>query len=166
MGTLIGKGGANIRKLEEDFGVHVDFGRDDNIMSIKGPADAVRRAGAYLRDFIDENQEAEETIEAQRSAVLTSIVGKNAETIKGLQKEMGVAIRVILIETMRRGLHMTHCFSGRSTRRFRGEAAERRTNCVNYGHHPGCSLEDASCQKQTAGSAGALRPTNDNYSCS
>lgn len=93
-GALIGKGGSNIRQLQEQYGVQIDLSKEDGTITITGPVEGVRQAGEYVRSFIDENQETEVVMEGQRSAVLTSIVGKNGETIKNLQREMGVAIKV------------------------------------------------------------------------
>lgn len=93
-GALIGKGGSNIRQLQEQYGVQIDLSKEDGTITITGPVEGVRQAGEYVRTFVDENQETEVVMEGQRSAVLTSIVGKNGETIKNLQREMGVAIKV------------------------------------------------------------------------
>jgi len=49
IGSVIGKGGSNISKLEEDFeGVRVNVGRDSNVISIRGPEDLVKQCRSRL----------------------------------------------------------------------------------------------------------------------
>ena len=49
IGSVIGKGGSNISKLEENFeGVRVNVGRDTNIISIRGPTALVKQCRVHI----------------------------------------------------------------------------------------------------------------------
>jgi transcription antitermination factor NusA-like protein len=108
--SLIGKGGAHLKKLREDFGVEVDISRAAGAEGSRdapatltvasfgpGAPAAVARGLAALRALLDEHGEHEETVALPHDAI-PWLVGKGGERIQAFQKETGIFARVVRAE--------------------------------------------------------------------
>lgn len=110
--SVIGKGGANFKKLREETGVEVDVtraavpaGGDASAAPAtltlcyvatqpgSDAAAAISRAKAFIASLVDENTEHEEAVPIPRDAIAW-LVGKGGERIQAYQKEAGVYARV------------------------------------------------------------------------
>ena len=92
--SIVGKGGAVIRQLEEDHRVQIDILRDENKVATLGFRTDVEIASNKLKSIIVENKEVEDTIKANRHVIITCIIGNGGQTARALQKELSVGIRV------------------------------------------------------------------------
>ncbi|GMF12286.1 unnamed protein product [Phytophthora lilii] len=69
VGSLIGKSGANIRALQQQFpNVMIDIRRGDNSITLKGPTEEVQKVRTVMEDKIQELLHNEEEFQQRRSA--------------------------------------------------------------------------------------------------
>ncbi|CAH0518123.1 unnamed protein product [Peronospora belbahrii] len=67
--SLIGKSGANILAVQKQFkDVKIDIRRGDNSITLKGPADEVRKVRTYMEDKIQELLRSEDEFQQRRNA--------------------------------------------------------------------------------------------------
>lgn len=92
--SIVGKGGAVIRQLEEDHRVQIDIMRDENKVVVLGFRTDVDIAVNTLRNIIVVNKEVEDTIKANRHVIIACIIGNGGQTARSLQKELAIGIRV------------------------------------------------------------------------
>ncbi|XP_070831467.1 far upstream element-binding protein 2 isoform X1 [Chaetodon trifascialis] len=107
VGLIIGRGGEQINKIQQDSGCKVQIAHDsaglsDRSVSLTGSPDAVQRAKALIDDIVSRGHEStngqagsmqEMIIPAGKAGL---IIGKGGETIKQLQERAGV--KMILIQ--------------------------------------------------------------------
>ncbi|XP_031720744.1 far upstream element-binding protein 2 [Anarrhichthys ocellatus] len=107
VGLIIGRGGEQINKIQQDSGCKVQIAHDsaglpDRTVSLTGSPDAIGRAKALIDDIVSRGHEApngqsgsmqEMIIPAGKAGL---IIGKGGETIKQLQERAGV--KMILIQ--------------------------------------------------------------------
>ncbi|KAM9792642.1 far upstream element-binding protein 2 [Neosynchiropus ocellatus] len=107
VGLIIGRGGEQINKIQQDSGCKVQIAHDsaglpERSISLTGSADAIQRARALIDDIVSRGHESsngqsgsmqEMIIPAGKAGL---IIGKGGETIKQLQERAGV--KMILIQ--------------------------------------------------------------------
>ncbi|XP_047434188.1 far upstream element-binding protein 2 [Mugil cephalus] len=107
VGLIIGRGGEQINKIQQDSGCKVQIAHDsaglpDRSVSLTGSPDAIQRAKALIDDIVSRGHEStngqsgsmqEMIIPAGKAGL---IIGKGGETIKQLQERAGV--KMILIQ--------------------------------------------------------------------
>uniref|UniRef100_A0A8C4F2U0 K Homology domain-containing protein n=1 Tax=Dicentrarchus labrax TaxID=13489 RepID=A0A8C4F2U0_DICLA len=107
VGLIIGRGGEQINKIQQDSGCKVQIAHDsaglsERSVSLTGSPDAVQRAKALIDDIVSRGHEStngqsgsmqEMIIPAGKAGL---IIGKGGETIKQLQERAGV--KMILIQ--------------------------------------------------------------------
>uniref|UniRef100_A0A3Q3EHP8 KH-type splicing regulatory protein n=1 Tax=Labrus bergylta TaxID=56723 RepID=A0A3Q3EHP8_9LABR len=107
VGLIIGRGGEQINKIQQDSGCKVQIAHDsaglsERSVSLTGSPDAVQRAKALIDDIVSRGHETtngqtgsmqEMIIPAGKAGL---IIGKGGETIKQLQERAGV--KMILIQ--------------------------------------------------------------------
>ncbi|TDH15854.1 hypothetical protein EPR50_G00014000 [Perca flavescens] len=107
VGLIIGRGGEQINKIQQDSGCKVQIAHDsaglpDRSVSLTGSPDAIQRARALIDDIVSRGHETtngqsgsmqEMIIPAGKAGL---IIGKGGETIKQLQERAGV--KMILIQ--------------------------------------------------------------------
>lgn len=107
VGLIIGRGGEQINKIQQDSGCKVQIAHDsaglpERSVSLTGSADAIQRAKALIDEIVSRGHEStngqggsmqEMIIPAGKAGL---IIGKGGETIKQLQERAGV--KMILIQ--------------------------------------------------------------------
>ncbi|XP_053188643.1 far upstream element-binding protein 2 isoform X1 [Scomber japonicus] len=107
VGLIIGRGGEQINKIQQDSGCKVQIAHDsaglpERSVSLTGSPDAIERAKALIDDIVSRGHEStngqsgsmqEMIIPAGKAGL---IIGKGGETIKQLQERAGV--KMILIQ--------------------------------------------------------------------
>ncbi|XP_030588089.1 far upstream element-binding protein 2 isoform X2 [Archocentrus centrarchus] len=107
VGLIIGRGGEQINKIQQDSGCKVQIAHDsvglpERSISLTGSPDAIERARALIDDIVSRGHEStngqsssmqEMIIPAGKAGL---IIGKGGETIKQLQERAGV--KMILIQ--------------------------------------------------------------------
>lgn len=106
-GGIIGKGGANIRALQEETGASLDLDRDLGCVAVRGPTEeAVNDAVTRIKDIVSEAgfgaREVSEhelaalskTIDGTEAEDAQAVIGKGGATIRDLQDETGAYIGV------------------------------------------------------------------------
>uniref|UniRef100_A0A3Q3M8N5 KH-type splicing regulatory protein n=1 Tax=Mastacembelus armatus TaxID=205130 RepID=A0A3Q3M8N5_9TELE len=107
VGLIIGRGGEQINKIQQDSGCKVQIAHDssglpERSVSLTGSPDAIQRAKALIDDIVSRGHEStngqtgsmqEMIIPAGKAGL---IIGKGGETIKQLQERAGV--KMILIQ--------------------------------------------------------------------
>ncbi|XP_011610756.1 far upstream element-binding protein 2 isoform X1 [Takifugu rubripes] len=107
VGLIIGRGGEQINKIQQESGCKVQFAHDtaglpERRVSLTGPPDAIQRAKALIDDIVSRGHESpngqpgsmhEMIIPAGKAGL---IIGRGGETIKQLQERAGV--KMILIQ--------------------------------------------------------------------
>uniref|UniRef100_A0A672YIK2 Far upstream element-binding protein 2-like n=1 Tax=Sphaeramia orbicularis TaxID=375764 RepID=A0A672YIK2_9TELE len=107
VGLIIGRGGEQINKIQQDSGCKVQIAHDsaglpERSVSLTGSGDAIQRAKALIDDIVSRGHEStngqggsmqEMIIPAGKAGL---IIGKGGETIKQLQERAGV--KMILIQ--------------------------------------------------------------------
>lgn len=107
VGLIIGRGGEQINKIQQDSGCKVQIAHDsaglpDRSVSLTGSPDAIERAKALIDDIVSRGHEStngqagsmqEMIIPAGKAGL---IIGKGGETIRQLQERAGV--KMILIQ--------------------------------------------------------------------
>ncbi|XP_068606721.1 far upstream element-binding protein 2 [Brachionichthys hirsutus] len=107
VGLIIGRGGEQINKIQQDSGCKVQIAHDstglsERNVSLTGPPDAIQRAKAFIDDIVSRGHETtnEQTGSMQEMIIPAGkaglIIGKGGETIKQLQERAGV--KMILIQ--------------------------------------------------------------------
>jgi hypothetical protein len=91
LGTVIGKGGSNIRAITEQSGARLDIEKGSTLCKISGAADAIRRAAALVQSVLDRRAE-----ELANLHTLVIPVGSKAPAVLG---KGGCIIRKITTET-------------------------------------------------------------------
>jgi len=107
LAAVIGKGGANLKKIYEDTHVQVDIGRPaGNNTENTGPAnislvyigenaaETIQRAKQQVLDLVNDNTEVDEVIPIPRDAV-SWLLGNNGDRIKAFSKDNGVYARAV-----------------------------------------------------------------------
>ncbi|GAA6220202.1 far upstream element-binding protein 2-like [Lates japonicus] len=107
VGLIIGRGGEQINKIQQDSGCKVQIAHDsaglpERSISLTGSPDSIQRAKAFIDDIVSRGHEStngqsgsmqEMIIPAGKAGL---IIGKGGETIKQLQERAGV--KMILIQ--------------------------------------------------------------------
>lgn len=107
VGLIIGRGGEQINKIQQESGCKVQIAHDsaglsERIVSLTGSADSIQRAKALIDEIVSRGHEStngqggsmqEMIIPAGKAGL---IIGKGGETIKQLQERAGV--KMILIQ--------------------------------------------------------------------
>lgn len=107
VGLIIGRGGEQINKIQQDSGCKVQIAHDsaglpERTVSLTGSPDAIGRAKAFIDDIVSRGHDMsngqsgsmqEMIIPAGKAGL---IIGKGGETIKQLQERAGV--KMILIQ--------------------------------------------------------------------
>lgn len=92
-GTVIGRGGENIRKVQEQSGARVDMEKGSGVVKISGSKAAVAKAQELIADLLDPKYDAKDFIDVGMDGVPV-IVGKGGDNIKRLQQESGAKIDI------------------------------------------------------------------------
>lgn len=90
--ALIGKGGANIRKLQEDTGVNVDVDSKSGVIKLRGPEESLKAALAIITEVCGLDKKTIEIPLDPRAVAV--FVGKGGANIKRLVEEYGVTVNV------------------------------------------------------------------------
>ncbi|XP_034044637.1 far upstream element-binding protein 2 [Thalassophryne amazonica] len=107
VGLIIGRGGEQINKIQQDSGCKVQIAHDnaglpERSVSLTGSAEAIQRAKALLDEIVSRGHESTngQTSSTQEMIIPAGkaglIIGKGGETIKHLQERAGV--KMILIQ--------------------------------------------------------------------
>ena len=107
VGYVIGRGGSNVRQVEESTSTRIKFkedtlGADGKIVVVTGRPEAVERARAAIQATVGERL-TEELVTASMSipgSAVGRIIGKQGSNIRSMQKETGAQLH---IDSGRRG---------------------------------------------------------------
>jgi len=92
-GTIIGRGGENIRKVQDQSGARVDMEKGSGVVKISGSKAAVAKAQELIADLLDPKYDAKDFMDVGMDGVPV-IVGKGGSNIKRLQQESGAKIDI------------------------------------------------------------------------
>ena len=92
-GAVIGAGGQNIRKLQQESGARVEVESGTGNVTISGTKAAVAKCQELLADILDPKYDAKDFLDVGVSGVPV-VVGKGGATIKRLQSESGAKIDI------------------------------------------------------------------------
>jgi|EP01043_Picozoa_sp_COSAG02_P028508 polyribonucleotide nucleotidyltransferase len=92
-GTVIGRGGENIRKVQDESGARVDMEKGSGVVNISGSKAAVAKAQELIADLLDPKYDAKDFMDVGMDGVPV-IVGKGGSNIKRLQQESGAKIDI------------------------------------------------------------------------
>lgn len=92
-GTVIGRGGENIRKVQEQSGARVDMEKGSGEVKISGSKAQVAKAQELIADLLDPKYDAKDFMDVGMDGVPV-IVGKGGANIKRLQQESGAKIDI------------------------------------------------------------------------
>ncbi len=95
MNPFIGKGGANIKQVQEENNVIIDCERDRSALRITGKEDAVANAVKAVNLWVQqwEEENSTKTLHIQES-MLAAIVGKGGSVINSIQQETGCKVNI------------------------------------------------------------------------
>uniref|UniRef100_A0A1A7Z385 KH-type splicing regulatory protein n=1 Tax=Iconisemion striatum TaxID=60296 RepID=A0A1A7Z385_9TELE len=107
VGLIIGRGGEQINKIQQDSGCKVQVAHDgaglpERSISLTGSADAIQRAKDFIDDIVSRGHEPSNGQSGSMQEIIIPagkaglIIGKGGETIKQLQERAGV--KMILIQ--------------------------------------------------------------------
>ncbi len=68
IGSIIGKGGSAIQRLQDDSGARVDIQRDSDSARVSGPKEAVAKAVESIEKVVEEQTKLQEKKEAAAKA--------------------------------------------------------------------------------------------------
>ena len=91
LGSIIGKSGANVKKLTEDSGAQIKVNREAGTIDISGESSKVEKAKADVNALLEKYKRENIVIEVNPDFV-PALIGKGGESIKNLRKELGIAI--------------------------------------------------------------------------
>jgi polyribonucleotide nucleotidyltransferase len=93
--AFIGKGGANVRKFEEDHAVSIDRERERPAVRVNGKEHAVAAAVAAIEEWVAkwEEENASKSISVQDS-MISAIVGKGGAVVRAIEEETGCKINI------------------------------------------------------------------------
>ena len=99
IGSIIGKGGETIRKLQTESGARLTVDRGDMAVKIGGNKTQVKAARQMLEKIINKANalpagHVQETVELPDYAV-GSIIGKSGSNIKALESDTGVSVSIV-----------------------------------------------------------------------
>jgi far upstream element-binding protein len=92
-GTVIGRGGENIRKVQDESGARVEIEKGTGIVKISGSKAGVAKAQELIADLLDPKYDAKDFMDVGIAGV-PLIVGKGGANIKRLQTESGAKIDI------------------------------------------------------------------------
>jgi len=92
--AVMGKGGSNFRGIEEEFGVGLNLDRKLGTIKILGRAEGVPGATAKMQELINMNKMKEEVIDLKGSHLISAILGKGGDVIRGLQRDSGARLNL------------------------------------------------------------------------
>jgi polyribonucleotide nucleotidyltransferase len=92
-GTLLGKGGATINRIQQESqGAVLELGKgDDSSLKISGPTQAVMRAREALAALLHLDAKSVKVIDVPAETI-DAVVGKGGENVRRLEKTHGVSI--------------------------------------------------------------------------
>jgi polyribonucleotide nucleotidyltransferase len=95
MNAFIGKGGANIKQVQEDNDVIIDCERDRSTVRITGKEEAVSKAVKAISVWVEqwEEENSTKTLHVKES-MLAAIVGKGGSVINLIQQETGCKVNI------------------------------------------------------------------------
>lgn len=94
VGRVIGRGGANIKKISQVSGARVDIRKDSGEIVVSGSKEAIDFAVKEFRDIIDEIQSRVTEVIRIRADFHSRLVGKGFAELHKIQDEFDVSIRL------------------------------------------------------------------------
>lgn len=92
-GTVIGRGGENIRMVQDESGARVEIEKGTGIVKISGSKAGVAKAQELIADLLDPKYDSKDFMDVGIAGV-PLIVGKGGVNIKRLQTESGAKIDI------------------------------------------------------------------------
>lgn len=95
MNPFIGKGGANIKQVQEENNVIIDCERDRSALRITGKEEAVANAVKAVNVWVQQWEEENSTKTLHiKESMLAAIVGKGGSVINSIQQETGCKVNI------------------------------------------------------------------------
>lgn len=94
--NLIGPRGLYRTRLQDKYGVYINFPKTGEIVTIRGPSRGVKKAHVELKALLDfEMENGHETIIKVPSEHVPRIIGKNGDNINDMRVEFGVEMEFL-----------------------------------------------------------------------
>lgn len=92
LSAIIGKGGASVSALQEEFGVAINVNRDRNTVEVVGMRPDVTAALTKIKDIVETNKEVEEVIKLEKHVLLGCLMGAGGQVMRGISKDFQVRV--------------------------------------------------------------------------
>lgn len=94
LSAIIGKGGASITALQEEFGVAINVNRERSTVEVVGMRPDVNAAVAKIKEIVETNKEVEEIIQLEKHVLLGCLMASGAQNLRAISKDFGVRVDV------------------------------------------------------------------------
>lgn len=94
LSAIIGKGGASITALQEEFGVAINVNRERSTVEVVGMRPDVNAAVAKIKEIVETNREVEEIIQLEKHVLLGCLMASGAQNLRGVSRDFGVRVDV------------------------------------------------------------------------
>lgn len=92
LSAIIGKGGASVIALQEEFGVAINVNRDRSTVEVVGMRGDVSAALMKIKDIVETNREVEEVIKLEKHVLLGCLMGAGGQVMRGINRDFGVRV--------------------------------------------------------------------------
>ncbi|AAS50189.1 AAL177Wp [Eremothecium gossypii ATCC 10895] len=95
-GSLIGSQGTYRIRLENKYSVRIQFPKEGEVVTIKGPSRGVNKAHAELKALLDfEIENGHKSVINVPVEHVPRVIGKNGDVINGIRAELGVELKLL-----------------------------------------------------------------------
>ena len=92
LSAIIGKGGASITALQEEFGVAINVNRERSTVEVVGMRPDVNAAVVKIKEIVETNKEVEEIIQLEKHVLLGCLMASGAAPLRNISKEFNVRV--------------------------------------------------------------------------
>jgi polyribonucleotide nucleotidyltransferase len=90
--AIIGKGGASITGLQEEFHVAINVNRERNTIEVVGLRADVAAALGRIKDIVEDNREVEEVIQLEKHVLIGCLMSGGSQNLRSIAKDIGVRV--------------------------------------------------------------------------
>lgn len=111
LSAIIGKGGASITALQEEFGVAINVNRERSTVEVVGMRPDVNAAVIKIKEIVETNKEVEEIIQLEKHVLLGCLMASGGQPLRNISKEFNVRVdaensKETILQTIRiKGTH-------------------------------------------------------------
>jgi rRNA processing protein Krr1/Pno1/predicted RNA-binding protein YlqC (UPF0109 family) len=92
LSTIIGKGGANITALQDEFRVAINANRERNTVEVVGMRPDVSAALNRIKEIVEVNKEVEEIIKVEKHILMGCLMGGGSQVLRSVSRDFAVSV--------------------------------------------------------------------------